>query len=434
MTTIIELIELKKKNKKISFEQFDWFIKNILNGSIADYQISSFLMSIWFNKLDDNETYFLTKAMVENGIKLSYSKNTTQLIDKHSTGGIGDKVTLIILPILASLNINIAKMSGRGLGYTGGTIDKLDSVNIKTDFEIDEAIDILKEQNFFILQQTNKMTPADKILYSIRDTSGSVDDISLIASSIMSKKIATNADYIYLDAKVGDGGFFSNLEDAKKFGKLCIKIGKKFNKKIIVHYTNMKKPLGRCLGNLIEVKEAIDFLNGNFKCDSLKKLIFEFAKDIIIDLKKAKNSKDAYKLVEDSINSKKAYNKFLSWAKKQNSNFDFLNLLNNEYSAKYKVEINSSKKGFLNFKSNKQFGFILMDLKANRKIKTDLIDFNSGIYLNKYNGEWVEKNDVILTLYSSNPIDDFVIKKVKKNIEILEKKPFIDEAILGVSK
>lgn len=431
---ILTLIEKKKQNKTINEQEFDWFIKNILNKSIQDYQISAFLMSIWFSKLNFNETYYLTKAIIENGKSLSFPKEFNEIIDKHSTGGVGDKVSLVLLPILASLNIKIAKISGRGLGYTGGTIDKLDSINCNTSVNDEKIIELMRENGFFIIQQTSEIVPADKILYAIRDTSGSVDNISLIAASIMSKKIATNADYIYLDVKVGDGAFFATLKDAKDFGELCIKLGKKFKKKVIVHYTDMNKPLGRCLGNLIEVKESIDFLNGKYHCKYLKELIFEFAADVLLDLKKCKSKKEAYEMIENTIKNKNAYNKFLDFAKAQESSFDFDNLLNNNYSTNFKIEIKAQHDGYVNFKSNRELGMSLIDLKAGRKQKTDELDFLSGLYLNKYNGELVKKGDVIVSVYSSEQITNETINKIKSNIEICVKKPIIKKTILGISK
>lgn len=431
---ILSLIEKKKNNEKISEQEFDWFVKNLLTNNFADYQTSAFLMSIWFSKLDFDETYYLTKAIVENGRTLKYPANIKNIIDKHSTGGVGDKVSLILLPILSSLGVNVAKISGRGLGHTGGTIDKLDAINVRTDLTEDEAMNILEKEKMFIMQQTNEIVPADKILYAIRDTSGSVDNMSLIVASIMSKKIATNADFIYLDTKVGNGAFFPNLDQAHQFGELCIKIGKKFNKKLVVHYTDMDKPLGRGLGNLLEVKESIDFLNNKIQCKYLKELIYEFAKDVLLDLNICNSKNDAYSLIDNQLISKKAYNHFKSWANSQNSNLDFDKLLNQEYTANYVYEIKSETSGYVNLKSSKEFGMILIDLKAGRKLKTDTLDFISGIYLNKYNGEYVNAGETIITIYSSNIITEDIINKVKNNLEVTNEIKNVKNTILGVSK
>ncbi|MDE5949801.1 MAG: thymidine phosphorylase, partial [Malacoplasma sp.] len=395
--TILDLIEKKKNNKKISESEFNFFIEGLLKDEIKDYQTTAFLMAIYFNKLDFNETFYLTKAIINSGKIFNWPNSVKNLIDKHSTGGVGDKVSLIILPLLSCLDVNIAKISGRGLGYTGGTIDKLDSINMKTDLTNLEATEILLKNHFFIMQQTKDIVPADKILYGLRDTSGTINNVSLIVASIMSKKIALNTNNIYLDVKVGDGAFFSDLNDAIEFGELCIAIGKKFNKNVLVHYTDMNKPLGRCLGNLIEVKEAVDFLQGKFDCLYLKELIFEFSKDILLDLNICKTPEQAVKQIENVINNKQAITSFLNWNKYQQGKLKTVEDLNNFYNPKFKKEIKAWKDGYVNFISNKQLGLILIDLKAGRKIKTDNLDFLAGLYLNKYSGEFIKKNETIIT-------------------------------------
>lgn len=430
---VIDLIEKKKTNKKITEKEFDFFIKGILDNSIKDYQISAFLMSIFFSKLDFNETFFLTKAIVENGLVINFDSIKETIIDKHSTGGVGDKVSLILVPILASLGIKVAKMSGRGLGYTGGTIDKLESVGVESDISNSKCIELLNEFNMFIIAQNKDIAPADKILYAIRDTSGSINNVSLIASSIMSKKLATNTDKIYLDVKVGDGAFFSNLKEAKEFSELCIKIGKKYKKSVVVHLTNMSRPLGKCLGNMIEIKESLDFLKGNFYSKQLKDLIFDFSKDILIDMKKAKNKDDAFKKIEKSISSLDAYNLFCKWAKAQNSTFDFRNI-NEEYKPKYSVEIYAKQDGYIDFYSNKIFGYCLIDIKAGRLNKDDNLDFLSGIYLNKTFNDKVRINDLIMTIYSSSEIHKDTIHKLQNNIFYMKNKANEEKIILGVVK
>lgn len=430
---VIDLIEKKKTGKKITEAEFDFFIKGILDNSIKDYQISAFLMSIYFAKLDFNETFFLTKAIVENGLIINFDSIKEKIIDKHSTGGIGDKVSLILVPLLASLGIKVAKMSGRGLGYTGGTIDKLESVGVQTNISDDKCIQLLNEFNMFIIAQNKDIAPADKILYAIRDTSGSVNNISLIASSIMSKKLATNTDKIYLDVKVGDGAFFSNTKEAKEFSELCIKIGKKYKKSVVVHLTNMSRPLGKCLGNMIEIKESLDFLKGNFDSRQLKDLIFDFSKDILIDMKKAKSKEDAFEKIEHAINSLKAYNLFLDWAKAQNSTFDLKNI-DNEYKPKNCVEIFAKQDGYIDFQSNKIFGYCLIDIKAGRMNKDEKLDFLSGIYLNKTFNDKVKKNDLIMTVYSSSIINKDTIDKLQNNILYMNNKGKEEKIILGVVK
>lgn len=431
--TIVDLILKKKNNEKISEEEFDFFVKGILDKSIKDYQISALLMAICFNGLDDNETYYLTKAMTLNGEILNYGDFKGTLIDKHSTGGIGDKVTLILAPLLASCGVAVAKMSGRGLGYTGGTIDKLESVGVKTEFPSKKFLEILKKTNMFVISQSDKIAPSDKVIYSIRDTSGTINNNSLIAASIMSKKLAVNTDKIYLDVKVGDGSFFDSLKQAKEFSKICINIGKRFNKNVTIHLTNMEKPLGRCLGNLIEVKEAINFLNGTFESNELKELIYDFVVDILIDTNICSTKEAAIQMIDQKINSKEAINKFKSWAKMQESKFDF-DKINENYKPKYSHEIKAKENGYIDFISNKDFGFALIEIKAGRKNKNETLDFVSGIYLNKVFNEYANKGETILTIYSSSPINENIINKLDNNIIYNNKRKKETKNIIGVMK
>ena len=428
---IVDLIIKKKNRFNISESEFDFFVKGVLDNSIKDYQISAFMMAICFNGLNEDESFYLTKAMTLNGETIKFEGIDNTIVDKHSTGGVGDKVSLILVPLLASLDINVAKMSGKGLGFTGGTIDKLHSIGIKTELKDNEYIELLKKEHMFFISQSDKIAPADKILYSIRDTSGTIDNISLIAASIMSKKIATNADVIYLDVKVGDGAFFKTLKEAKKFSWLCIDIGKKFKKKVIVHLTNMEKPLGRAIGNLIEIKESLDFLSGKNENSNLKNLIYSFASDILIDLEKAKDEQEAYKLIDKAIAEKTAYNKFCNWAKLQGCKLD-LTKIDEIFNPKYKVEITSEQDGYLDFISNESFGYSLIDIKAGRANKDDKLDYLSGIYLNKISGDKVNKNDVVLTVYSSSPISEQVIERLKNNLIYTKKPVKASKEILGV--
>lgn len=429
--TVVDLIIKKRDKKNITEKEFDLFIKGILDKSIKDYQISAFLMAIYLNGLNDDETYYLTKAMTFNGEIMKYDGIQGPIIDKHSTGGIGDKVTLILAPLIATFNLKVAKMSGRGLGYTGGTVDKIESIGAKTIFTMKEYLDILKKNNIFIISQSEKIAPSDKIIYSIRDTSGTINNLSLMASSIMSKKLATNADRIYLDVKVGDGSFFNSINQAKEFSKMCIDIGKRFDKKVVIHLTNMNKPLGRCLGNLIEVKESINFLLGNFESNELKKIIYEFASDILIDNKLANTKSQAYEMIDEKIKTKEAFNKFKNWAKSQKSAFELDNI-NTLYKPKYTHVINAKCSGYIDFKSNKEFGLVLIDLKAGRKNKDEKLDFLSGIYLNKTFNEFVELNSPIITIYSSSPITSDIISRLSENIIYNKKRQKEEKSIIGV--
>lgn len=421
--TILDLIEKKKNNLELEQKEFDWFIKNILNKSVANYQISAFLMAIWINGLTKKETFYLTDAIIKNGETLTYPINDSALlIDKHSTGGIGDKVSLILLPILASFGIKTVKLSGKGLGYSGGTIDKLHSIGVETNLSEEKRNKVLLENNFFIMEQTANLVPADKILYSLRDVTGTVDSVSLIAASIMSKKIATNSNVIYLDLKTGDGSFFSSSKKSTELASLCLYIGRKYKKKVVVHFTDMSIPLGRAIGNLIEVNEAYNFLNDyNYDSFNLKSLIYEFATDILVDQKLFSSKKEAKKAIVELHKSKKFVQAFEKWVKAQNSTYD-LRSINNLYEKKSYIEIKANKSGYVNFLSNKVFGYCLIDLKGGRKKTDDLLDYESGIYLVKSDNEFVKKNQVIMRVYGHSSDIEKVINTLNKNIKITTSK------------
>ena len=260
----LDIIQKKKENRILTEEEINYFIKNYVNGKIPDYQVSAFLMAIYFNKLNLDETYYLTRAMIESGNVIDLSEVSGIKVDKHSTGGVGDTVTLILGPLLASVGFIFAKMSGRGLGHTGGTLDKLESIpgfNINIDSE--NFIKILNKSNIAVIGQSENIVPADKLLYSLRDATATVDNVSLIASSILSKKISLGTDALVLDVKVGNGAFMKDVESAVNLSKLMVSLGKKFGRKTKAMITSMNEPLGDAVGNSLEVIEAINVLKGN---------------------------------------------------------------------------------------------------------------------------------------------------------------------------
>ena len=264
----IDIIEKKKKGQKLTEEEIKFFIDGIMNNSIEDYQTSALLMAIYFNGMDIDETTWLTKYMVNSGEILDLSDISTDIVDKHSTGGVGDKITLILLPLMAAADLYTAKLSGRGLGHTGGTIDKLESIpNFRTDIQIDEFKKLVKEQKVAIAAQTLSLAPADGKLYALRDVTSTVDIIPLIASSVVSKKIASGANHIVLDVKYGSGAFIKNPEEAQKLSEIMVEVGKRLNRNICAVISSMEEPLGRAIGNSVEVQETIEFLKGNMESD-----------------------------------------------------------------------------------------------------------------------------------------------------------------------
>ena len=417
---IINII-LKKKNKEIlTEEEIKYVVENYVSGNILDYQMSALLMAIVLNDMNDDEISYLTKYMVESGQTLDLS-NLGNVVDKHSTGGVGDKTTLIIAPIVAACGVKVAKMSGRALGYTGGTIDKLESIpNIKLALDEEEFIKQINDINVAITSQTKSVAVADKKIYALRDASGTVESIPLIASSIMSKKIAMGAKNLVIDLKVGDGALVKNIIDARRLARIMIELGKRNGIKVVCLLTNMNVPLGSNIGNSLEVEEALDILQNNTDND-LRTLCVELA-TYMVKLGLNISIDDARSKVEEVLANKKAYDKFLELIKYQNG--DIFNLPRSV--AKY--QIRAVKSGYVVSKSAEDMGKLAMNLGAGRLNKEDSIDYSAGIIIHKKHGEYVEKGDLILSLYTNKEIDtnidieisDTKVKEDKLIYEIIE--------------
>ncbi|MDP4042722.1 thymidine phosphorylase [Mycoplasmopsis arginini] len=413
---IIDIINKKANKQELTKQEIDFFIKNYVDGNIPDYQASALLMAIRLNSLNETETSHLTNAMIYSGDTIDWSYLNTTIVDKHSTGGVGDKVSIVLCPILSSLGLTVAKMSGRGLGHTGGTLDKLESISGYNISLSDKKFkEVVEEHHIAIVGQNEKLVPADKKIYALRDVTGTVESIPLIASSIMSKKLATGSNCILLDVKCGNGAFMKNLEQAKKLGLLMIEIGKRLNRKIAVEITNMEKPLGRAIGNKIEILEAIETLKGNGPKD-FEEIIYSSGITLLLLANKAKDEQEARLMIDEVISNKKALQKFNEWIKAQNGNVDEV-YEKDWFNPKYKYEIISDKEGYLKINSAIEFGLVAMKLGAGRSKKEDNIDFEAGIYLNKTSNDYVNKNDVLFTLYSSNPIDSNLANDLLDKIE-----------------
>lgn len=419
---IIDIINKKVENQTLTKEEIDFFIKEYVAENIPDYQAAALLMAIRLNGLSDAETAQLTDAMMHSGEVLDWSYLNKVIVDKHSTGGVGDKVSIALCPILAALGLTVAKMSGRGLGHTGGTLDKLESIDGYNFSVTDQQFrDLVEKHGIAIVGQNQKLVPADKKIYALRDVTGTVQSIPLIASSIMSKKLATGSNCILLDVKCGNGAFMKDINEAKKLGKLMIEIGKKLNRKIAVEITNMQQPLGKTIGNKIEVLEAIDTLNGHGPKD-FTEIIYSSGSTLLVLAQKAKDEVEARKMIDEVINNKKAYNKFLEWISAQGGNIKVFEKDSKWFNPQYKQEIIASQSGYLKIKSAIDFGLVAMKLGAGRSKKEDSIDYEAGIYLNKSSNEYVNKGDVLFTLYSSKPINPELQKELLSAIEFSESK------------
>ena len=403
---IIDII-LKKKNKEeLTEEEIKYVVEGFTNGSICDYQMSSLLMAITINDMTDNEVIYLTKYMMLSGntIDLSFLNN---VVDKHSTGGVGDKTTLIIAPIVAACSCKVAKMSGKGLGYTGGTIDKLESIpGFRTNLSKDEFIHEIEDIGMAITSQTDDVALADKKIYALRDVTGTTESIPLIASSIMSKKIASGSKKLVIDLKVGEGALVKDIESARRLGNLMIKIGKENGMEVICLLTNMNIPLGNNVGNSLEVLEAINTLYYN-KESNLQKLCISLA-SYMVSLGRNISYEEANNMVLDVIRSKKAYNKFLEFVLYQHGDITKLPKSNKIY------EVKSDISGYLTDISSLEIAKLSMHLGAGRQNKDDKIDYSAGIIINKNINDYVNINDTILTLYTNKDVPLFDKNKLFK--------------------
>ena len=409
---IVDIIIKKKNKESLTEEEIKYVINGFVIGEIKDYQMSSLLMAIVLNGMTDEEVIYLTKYMILSGSTLDLS-TLTNVVDKHSTGGVGDKTTLIISPIVASCGCKVAKMSGRGLGYTGGTIDKLESIpGFKTNLTKEEFLNEIKDIGMAITSQTDNIAVADKKIYSLRDVTGTTESIPLIASSIMSKKIASGSKNLVLDIKVGEGALIKNIEDARNLANLMIKIGKENNMKVICLLTNMNIPLGNNIGNSLEVLEALNILYYNNINNNLKDLCIELSSYMVslglnISYEEAKNK------VLEVLESKKAYNKLLEFIKYQNGDITKLPKSTLVY------EIKSDKEGYLTNLSSLELSKLSMHLGAGRQTKEDTIDYSAGIIINKTLNDKVSVGDTILTLYTNKelpPIEKEKLFTIDNNI------------------
>ena len=387
------IIDRKRLGKELSYRELDEFFNGYLEGKVKDYQMSALLMAICINDMTDEEVFALTKIFIDSGDVLDFSDIPGITVDKHSTGGIGDKTTLIIAPIVASCGVPIIKMSGRGLGFTGGTIDKLESIpGFRVDLSDEEIIAQVHDIGLVITSQTADLAPMDKVIYELRDVTGTVSSIPLIASSIMSKKIAAGAEKILIDIKVGNGALIKTKKDAERLSKLMIKIGKIYHREVRTMISDMNTPLGYMIGNSLEVKEAIDVLQGKETNNNLVSLCIELATEMV-SMGKEISKEDALQLVKNSISKGRAYEKFLTFVKRQGGDLTKL-----PTTSKTRV-IRAKKNGTIEKINAFMVGELSIALGAGRSTKEDSIDYGAGVKLRKLVGEKVKVGDILATLY-----------------------------------
>ena len=417
---MVDIIEKKRDGQELTTAEINFFIEGYTKGEIPDYQASALAMAIYFQDMNDRERADLTRAMVESGDTIDLSAIDGVKVDKHSTGGVGDTTTLVLAPLVASLGVPVAKMSGRGLGHTGGTIDKLESIaGFHVELTREQFIDLVNRDKVAVIGQSGNLTPADKKLYALRDVTGTVNSIPLIASSIMSKKIAAGADAIVLDVKTGDGAFMKTQEDAEKLAHAMVRIGNHVGRKTIAIISDMSQPLGFAIGNALEVKEAIETLQGKGPKD-LTELVLTLGSQMVILAGKAKTSEEAKEMLLDAIHSGKALAKFKEFLANQGGDASIVDDLTKLPQAKYKIELPAKQSGYISRMVADEIGVASIILGAGRATKEDVIDLAVGLVLHKKVGDKVEEGESILTIYSNRENVEDVKQKLYDNIFIAD--------------
>ena len=429
---IQEIIAKKRDSKQLDKNEIEYFVREYTNGEITDYHAAALTMAICINGMTEEEIANLTISMANSGEKLDLSKISENVVDKHSTGGVGDKITLILMPIIASIGIPVAKMSGRGLGITGGTIDKLKSIpGYNTDLSVSQFIENVQNIGISLIGQTENIVPADKKIYALRDAIACTKSIPLIASSIMSKKIASGANKIVLDVTVGSGAFMKTKQEAESLARCMNKIGKMVDKETVSIITNMDEPLGYAIGNNLEVKEAIDCLRGHIPED-VKEIVETMGAYMIYLSGYNKNINENIEMVREAIYSRKAFNKFLELVENQGGDISYIKDPSKFEKSKFVIPILSEETGYVKRIDAEIVGSVSRYLGAGRVNKEDDIDYTAGILLNKKSGDYVEVGEALAYINTNdeaktkgaliNLVKAFEItnRKVSKNKTVIE--------------
>ncbi|MDU5652705.1 MAG: pyrimidine-nucleoside phosphorylase [Staphylococcus epidermidis] len=418
---MIDIIEKKRDGKSLTKEEIEFFVNGYTHEEVPDYQASSLAMAIFFQDMNDEERAALTMSMVNSGEKIDLSDINGIKVDKHSTGGVGDTTTLVLAPLVAAIGVPVAKMSGRGLGHTGGTIDKLESVKgFNVEISEKDFIKLVNDNQVAVIGQSGNLTPADKKLYALRDVTGTVNSIPLIASSIMSKKIAAGADAIVLDVKTGSGAFMKTLDDAEALAHAMVRIGNNVGRNTMAIISDMSQPLGNAIGNALELKEAIATLKGNGPKD-LTELVLTLGSQMVVLAEQATSLDEARQMLIDAIKTGKALNKFKTFLSNQGGDDSIVDSPEKLPSAKYQVEFKAKKDGYITEIIANEIGVASMMLGAGRQTKEDVIDLGVGIVLNKKVGEHVEKGENILTIHTNTKEIDDILYKLDNSITIESK-------------
>ena len=421
MVRMVDLIEKKQELETLTTEEIKWMIDGYTNDRIPEYQMSAMLMAIYFQGMTKEELRDLTVAMVESGDQIDLSDIEGIKVDKHSTGGVGDTTTLVLAPLVASVGVPVPKMSGRGLGHTGGTLDKLESIEgFHIEISQEEFVNLVNENKLALVGQSGNLTPADKKIYALRDVTSTVGSIPLIASSIMSKKIASGADAIVLDVKVGTGAFMKSIADAEELAQTMVDIGNSVGRDTMAVISDMSQPLGRAIGNANEVKEAIDTLKGEGPED-LTELCLVLGSQMAFLGGVGESLEDARKLLEENIKNGKALEKFKLFIEAQGGNPDVVDRPDELLpQAAFQIEVEAGRDGVISEIEAEELGVAAMLLGAGRETIDSELDLAAGLMLHKKIGDEVKKGDSILTIYSNKENVDASIKKIKENITITD--------------
>lgn len=417
---MVDLIAKKRDGQSLSKEEIEWIVTGYTNGEIPDYQMSALTMAIFYQDMTDQEITNLTLAMANSGDVVNLENIEGIKVDKHSTGGVGDTTTLVLAPLVASVGVPVAKMSGRGLGYTGGTLDKLEAIpGFQIELSEEKFVELVNESKVAVIGQSGNLAPADKKLYALRDVTATVDSIPLIASSIMSKKIAAGADAIVLDVTTGDGAFMKNIEDAKRLASTMVQIGKLANRQTMAVISDMSQPLGEAIGNSLEVVEAIETLQGKGPKD-LEEMCYVLGSQMVVLAKKADTLEQAREMLEEALHSGKAFAKFKEMVANQGGDVSVIDHPEKLLTAKYEIELPAKQSGVITKLVANELGIAAMMLGAGRKTKEDTIDFAVGLKLHKKVGEAIQEDESVLTIYANQPAEEIqdVVALLYQNIEI----------------
>ena len=418
----VDIIQKKRDGLELSSQEIEWLIEGYVAGTVPDYQMSAFAMAVYFKGMTTKEISDLTMAMVGTGQQFDLSAISGIKVDKHSTGGVGDKVTLILAPLVASFGVPVAKMSGRGLGHTGGTIDKLESVKgYQVERSQEDFIKQVQEIGVSVIGQSDQLVKADKLLYALRDVTATVDTIPLIASSVMSKKIAAGADSILLDVTVGEGAFMKNLEDARVLARTMVDLGKAVGRRTIAVITNMSQPLGTSIGNRLEILEALEILQGQGRED-ITEFICELAQ-IMLDLANVEKSVSE---IREHLTNGAALKKFEEMIAAQGGDLEDLY---RPSQAAYVAEVRAEQSGYITELPAMEFGLFAMRLGAGRAVKSDELDYETGIVFEKKIGETVEIGEIVAKIYANEKISQELVTEFQKNVRIGSESVAVSEIV-----